>query len=84
MGQVIVFVAVSGPCGDGWHLWCPGGTGSKGKGRQPCKCECHGGRPLMAKGGGRPAHLLVWADMQWDSADRGASQVTADSRSGVS
>ena len=56
MGQVIVFAAVSRLCGEGRHLWCGGGTGATGKGRKLCQCECHGGRPLMGEGGGRPAN----------------------------
>jgi len=49
MAQLIA-LALSGLCAEGWHLWCPGRTGPKGKGRRPCECGCHGhGCPPGAK-----------------------------------
>ena len=50
MGQVIS-LAVSGLCAEGWHLWCPGGSGPKGKARNLCECGCHGRLPPDVEGG---------------------------------
>ena len=51
----VISLAVSGPCAEGWHLWCPGRSGPKGKGSRPCDCDCHGGAcPPVGPAGDSP------------------------------